>query len=215
MTLRSVPRRLSRRLISVAIQMSPRDRQEWTQAMSREVDEIPDDREALSWALGCLRASCHERWKSMRLTSWWPMRWGMAFWIALLASEALAYAWFTLAYKVGLSPELYPPPNIRLLGVTPLWDPILSLVAGAALLVAGALILRRKRLALEAVAVPFIVLLLLFAVRVSRPESGMLQRLSDLYRKSPMQMTWPIAGLVITILICLALWHDRRTAAPQ
>jgi hypothetical protein len=184
--------------------------------MSREADEIPNDREALRWALGCLLASCHERWKSMRLTSWWPVRWGMAFWIALVANDALAYAWFTLAYKLGLSPELYPSHlNIRLLGVTPLWDPILSLVGGVVLLVAVVLILRRKRVALEAVVTPLVVLLLLLAVRVSRPESGALQRLSGLYQKSPIEMIWPIAGLAITILICLALWQDRRTPAPR
>jgi hypothetical protein len=56
---------------------------------------------------------------------------------------------------------------------------------------------------------------LLFAVRVSRPESGILQRLSGLYQKSPFEMIWPIAGLAITILICLALWQDRRTPAPR
>lgn len=152
----------------------------------------------------------------MRRTSWWPVRWGMAFWIALVASDALAYAWFTLAYKIGLSPELYPyPPNIRLLGVTPLWDPILTLVSGAVLLMAVVLILRRKQVALEAVVAPFVVLLLLFAVRVSRPESGILQSLSGVYQKSPFAMIWPIAGVAITILICLALWQDRRTPAPR
>ena len=216
MTLQAVSRRLSRQLISAALHVSPCEREEWAQAMSREADEIPDDREALGWALGCLQASCHERLRSMRLTSWWPVRWGMALWIALLALDALAYAGFTLNYKLGLSTEHYPyPPNVPLLDVTPLWDPILTLVAGVVLLLAVVLILRRKRTALEAVVAPFVVMLLLFAVRFSRPESGILQSLSTGYQKSTFAMIWPIAGLAITILICLALWQDRRTPAPR
>ena len=58
-------------------------------------------------------------------------------------------------------------------------------------------------------------LLSLFAIRVSRPESGILQSLSAVYQKSPFEMIWPTAGLSITILICLALWRDRRTPAPR
>lgn len=151
-----------------------------------------------------------------RLTNFWPVRWGMALWVALLAADALAYAGFTLTYKLRLSTEHYPyPPNIALLEVTPFWDPILTLAAGAVLLVAVVLILRRKRVALEAVVAPFIVLLLLFAVRVSRPESGILQSLSAVYQKSPFAMIWPIAGFAITVLICLALWRGRQTPAPR
>ena len=152
----------------------------------------------------------------MKLTSLRPVRWGMALWVALLAVDALAYAGFTLNSKLGLSTEHYPyPPNIPLLEVTPFWDPILTLVAGVVLLVAVVLILRRKRVAFEAVVTPFVVMLLLFAVRFSRPESGILQSLSTVYKKTPFAVIWPIAGLAITIFICLALWRDRQTPAPR
>lgn len=77
------------------------------------------------------------------------------------------------------------------------------------------IILRRKRVALEAVLAPFIVLLLLFVVRVSRPESGILQSLSAVYQKSPFAMIWPIAGLAVTVLICLSLWRGRQTPVPR
>jgi hypothetical protein len=216
MTLRAVSRRLSRQLIRAAMRVSPCERAEWAQAMSREADEIPNDREALRWALGCLQASCHWRLKSMRLTSFWPVRWGMALWVALVAADALANAFFTLTYKLGHSTEYLPgPPNVPLLEVTPLWEPMLVGAAGVVLLLAVVLILRRKRVALEAVVAPFVVLLLLFAVKVSRPESGILQSLSAVYQRKPFEMIWPIAGLAITILICLALWQDRRTPAPR
>ena len=151
----------------------------------------------------------------MRLTSWWPVRWGMALWIALLAIDTLFYAGITLTYKLGLFTEPYPyPQNVPLLEVTPLWEPLLTLVAGVVLLLAIVLILRRSRVAFGAVVAPFAIMLLQFAVRFSRPESGYLQSLSIAYQKSPFAVIWPIAGLAITILICLALWHDRRTPAP-
>src|SRR6267378_8191997 len=168
MTLRAVSRWLSRQLSRAATQVSPCEREEWAQAMSREVDEIPSEREALRWALGCLQASCHERLKSMRLTSWWPVRWGMALWIALLAIDALFYAGITLAYKLGLYTEHYPyPQNVPLIEVTPLWEPTLALMASVVFLLAVVLILRRSRVAFQSVVTPFAVTLVLFAVRFS------------------------------------------------
>src|SRR6266699_1147296 len=179
MTLRAVSQWLSRLLIRAAMRVSPRERGEWTQAMCREVEEIPSDREALRWALGCLQASCHERLKSMRLTEFWAVRWGMALWISLLAIDALFYAGITLTYKLGLFTEPYAyPQNVPLLEVTPLWEPLLTLVAGVVLLLAIVLILRRSRVAFGAVVAPFAIMLLQFAVRFSRPESGYLQSLS-------------------------------------
>lgn len=223
MRLRAVSRWLSTQLISVAINVSPYERDEWVEAMSREVDEIPSEREALMWALGCLQVSCHERLKSMRLTNWWPVRWGMALWIALLAIDTLAYAGITLTYKLqawraipilGLLKERYHW-NVPLLAVTPFWEPMLALVAGVVFLLAIVLILRRSRVALGAVVAPFAIILLHFAVSISRPESGALQSLSIVYQQSHYALIWPIAGLAITIVICLALWHDSRTPAPR
>jgi hypothetical protein len=216
MTLRAVSRWLSTQLISAAMQVSPREREEWAQAMSREIAEIPTNREALRWALGCLLASCHERLKSMRLTSWWPVRWGMALWIALLAVDTLFYAGITLTYKLGLFTEHYPyPQNVPLLEVTPLWEPMLALAAGVMFVLAIVLILRRSRVALGAVVAPFAIMLLQFAVRLSRPESDILQSLSIAYQQSHFALIWPIAGLAITIVICLALWHDSQKPAPR
>lgn len=216
MTLQTVCRWLSRLLMSAAMHVSPSEREEWAQAMSREVDEIASEREALMWALGCLQASCHERLKSMRPTNFWLVRWGMALWVALLAVDTLFYAAITLAYKLGVFAEHYPyPQNAPLLEVTPLWDPMLALLSGVVFLWAIVLILRRRRVALQAVVAPFVVSLLLFAIRLGRPESGYLESLSIAYEKSHYALMWPIAGLALTILICLALWHDRQTPAPR
>ena len=151
----------------------------------------------------------------MRPTEFRAVRWGMALWISLLAIDTLFYAGITLAYKLGLYTEHYPyPQNIPLIEVTPLWEPTLALMAGAVFLLAIVLVLKRSRVALGAVAAPFFITLFLFAVRFTRPESGYLQSLSAAYEESHFALIWPIVGLTITMLICLALWHDRRTLVP-
>ena len=92
---------------------------------------------------------------------------------------------------------------------------MLALVSGVVFLLAIVLILKRSRVAFGAVVAPFAITLLLFAVRFSRPESGDLQSLSIAYQKSHFALIWPILGLAITILICLALWQDRQTSAAR
>jgi len=150
----------------------------------------------------------------MQPTNWWPVRWGMALWIAVLAVETLFYAVITLTYKLGLFTGHYPyPRNVPLLEVTPLWDPVLTLVSGVVFLFAIGLILKRNRIALGAVVAPLVINLLLIAGRFSRPESGFVQSFSIAYQKSQYFLIWPILGLAITILICLALWQDRQSSA--
>ena len=92
-------------------------------------------------------------------------------------------------------------------------DPVLTLVSGVVFLSAIVLILKRNRIALGAVVAPFVINLLLIAIRFSRPESGFVQSLSFAYQKSQFVLIWPILGLAITILICLALWQDGQPAA--
>src|SRR5882762_1184048 len=101
MTPKGPSRWLTCQIIRIATRLAPRVRLEWAEAMTRETDAIPGQRDALRWAFGCLQASCHERLKSMRLTNLWPIRWGMALWMALLAIETLGSAGTTLAYKLG------------------------------------------------------------------------------------------------------------------
>ena len=209
MTSTAAYRWLSRQLIYVVRRLSPTERADWAQAMSREVDEIPNERDAVMWALGCVLASCHERFTSMKPSSWWPVRLGMALWIAILATEMIAYSLITLANKLQLFTD-----HLPLLEATPLWESVLAVVTAASFLLAIVLILRRSRAAFGAVVVPCAMMLLGFAIRVSRPDSGILQSLSTAYHRSHYFLVWPIIGLAMTMLICLTLWHDRRAAAP-
>ena len=214
MTLERASMWLARQIIRVATRMAPHAREEWVQAMTREVDATFDPQDALSWAFGCLRVSCHERLKSMRLTNLWLVRWSMALWIALLAMDTLGYAGTTLAYELGFLPvsEYW---NAARLEVTPLWDPIATLAIGVTFLLAIGLVLKRRRAAVEAIAIPFVLMLLLVAIRFSRPESGDSQSLSIAYERSHFVLVWPVAGVLLTILMCWALWRDRQPSAPS
>ena len=209
MTSTAAYRWLSRQLIYVVRRLSPTERADWAQAMSREVDEIPNERDAVMWALGCVRASCHERFISMKPASWWPVRLGMALWIALLASEMLAYSLIMLANKLRLFTE-----HLPLLAVPPLRESVLAGITAVSFLLAMVLILRRSRAAFWVVVVSCAMMLSGFALRVSRPESGVLQNLSLAYHRSHAFLRWPMLGLAMTMLICLTLWHDRRAPAP-
>jgi hypothetical protein len=210
MTSAPVSRRLSRQLICVAKRLSPSARQDWAQAMSREVEAIQSERDAMMWALGCVRASCHERFLSMNPSSWWPVRLGMALWITLLASEMFAYSAITLGNKLQLFTG-----HLPLLEVTPLWESALALVTAVSFLVAIVLILRRSRAAFGALVAACAMMLLGFAIRASRPESAVLQSLSMAYHRSHYFLVWPILGLAMTMLVCLMLWHDRRVPEPH
>jgi hypothetical protein len=205
MTSTAVCRWLSRQLICVVRRLSPSEREDWAQAMSREVDEIPSERDAVMWALGCVRASFYERFTSMNPSSWWPVRLGMALWIALLATEMFAYSAITIANKLQLFTDHLPS-----LEVTPLWESVLAVVTAVSFLLAVVLILRRSRAAFRAVVASCAMMLSGFALRASRPESGILQNLSMAYHRSHHFLIWPIAALAITILICLALWNPPQ-----
>ena len=219
MTSTSVCRWLASQAVGLAMRVLPREREEWAQAMSREVDEMPSDREALRWALGCLQTSCYERWKSMNLTSRLPVRfvrWGMALWVALLAVEMFAFGSIILDYKLGLGLfGLARYPRNPMLDATPLWEPILALGMGVAFLSATVLILKRSRVAFWVTVAPFAFVPLLFTGRLRLPYPGMPQSLSPVNQNLLFEMILLIAALAITIRICRALWHDRQTPAPR
>jgi hypothetical protein len=59
--------RLAQRLIDHAVSVMPEHRREWAEAMRAELEALPTDREALTWATGCVWASYCERTKLMQI----------------------------------------------------------------------------------------------------------------------------------------------------
>jgi len=60
-----------------------------------------------------------------------------------------------------------------------------------------------------------VLMLGLVAIRFGRPESGDLQSLAIAYERSHLVLVWPVAGLILTMLMCWALWHDRQPVANR
>jgi hypothetical protein len=59
-------RRLAQRVLQNSAVILPPQRSDWAAAMRTEVQYIDDDREALRWALGSVRAGCTERLQALR-----------------------------------------------------------------------------------------------------------------------------------------------------
>jgi hypothetical protein len=59
-------RRLAQKVLRLGATLLPVDRLSWAAAMRSEVEHIEDDREALSWALGSVRAGLAERMRLWR-----------------------------------------------------------------------------------------------------------------------------------------------------
>jgi hypothetical protein len=53
----NIARRLAALMIRHTLRVMPESRTEWAQGMAREIHHIDNDREALSWAVGCVSAA--------------------------------------------------------------------------------------------------------------------------------------------------------------
>ena len=54
-------RRIATALLTLSSRVLPEERREWVRSMRGELDAMKSDREALSWAFGCVVASVQER----------------------------------------------------------------------------------------------------------------------------------------------------------
>lgn len=81
-------RRLADQLMIGAERLMPVDRREWSRAMRSEQVHIREEREALAFSAGCLRAAVWERLRSLAPDSawFWP---GLAVGILLLLSASI------------------------------------------------------------------------------------------------------------------------------
>ena len=59
-------RLIAQKVLRHCVALLPKDRSSWAIAMRSEIQHIEDDREALSWALGSLRACLIERLRALR-----------------------------------------------------------------------------------------------------------------------------------------------------
>jgi hypothetical protein len=64
-TLQAVAQRLARGLVKHAALASPKERSEWAQAMTNELDYLAPNLSAVGWALGCIFVCYSERIRAM------------------------------------------------------------------------------------------------------------------------------------------------------
>jgi len=81
-------RRLAERLMRHAAAVMPEERREWAAAMAAEMAALPDEGEALAWALGCVWASYLERIDPMDVFVKSLLR-AAAVWLVLLAFQTV------------------------------------------------------------------------------------------------------------------------------
>jgi hypothetical protein len=155
MTAPTLRRWLAETVVRHATSILPSDRAPWAAAMREEIRHISNDREALSWSLGCLRASCSERMRKMTLLDLWIVRCAMVVWIALQVWSGVFDGILILSYKfhalgvtefLGLRTEGDDYRRfVPLMDVTPVWKPVGSLLASLSYFAALIQVLRRRR----------------------------------------------------------------------
>ena len=94
-------RLIAQKLLRHGVALLPPDRSSWAVAMRIEIQHIEDDREALSWALGSLRACLTERLRALR-----PRRWCSAhslgiLWIVVFIISSAYNVSIALAARLG------------------------------------------------------------------------------------------------------------------
>ena len=70
----SLLRRIASALMAYAAEILPRARSSWAEAMKHELDQVEGDRAAVTWAVGCLLASCVERSRVLDVMHTWYVR---------------------------------------------------------------------------------------------------------------------------------------------
>lgn len=94
-------RRLSRRLLELSAWLLPPSRSAWAAVMHAEVWLIDDDKEALRWAIGSVRAGLAERLRTWRLRRLYSARSAGIVWIMIFIVSSAFNVGIALAARLG------------------------------------------------------------------------------------------------------------------
>jgi hypothetical protein len=206
-------RHIAQALLRHAGRVMPQGDLQWGQAMQNELRAIEDDREALAWAIGCLKAGYGERSNGMLQT--WYARAALACLIALLAlreffAPLLILAWRMpypgLAHFLGLRTagddyrRLIP-----VMDATPSWLPVLWVAAGLLYLAALWRMLRKSNGSAALFFLGFgLELVGLWAIQSIQASTGVIITPNPVVRG---------AGVVLTLSAGLLLWRMTASAS--
>lgn len=216
-------RRIALALVAHAAAILPPSRAAWAEAMRHELDHIDSDRDALTWAAGCVLASYVERSQVTHIVQTRPARALLALLIATQVLSMLFATVLTVAYRAnylrlarfmgGFTPGDDYRRFIPLMDATPWWVHALWVTASLVFFAAGWQLLRDR-----AAAFP------LFAVGWLCGTAGnMISQSMPVYREvfsfsTPLfarDYLIPSATSLLTVLIATALWAHSRCALPD
>ena len=153
----TVRRMLADRLLRGAARVMPYDLRRWAAAMRSEFACLTDDREALSWAAGCLHAAHMARLRTLYLLDFAVVRAISVLLIALRAFDVMFPTILTLAYRLGTSTttaslgRTTPGDDyqrlVPLMEAIPAWLHLVAVGAGGCYLAALWFVLTRRRIA--------------------------------------------------------------------
>lgn len=219
----SLTRRIAVLLSGYAGRILPRTRDPWAEAMRHEIANIDSDWGALTWAAGCVLASCVERSGMGALLGTWYVRVLLAALILTQVASFLFATALTVAYRghhLGMAAFLggfTPGDDYRRfapLMEQPSWELHALWVAASLLFLAAAVGMLRRRVA----AFP------LFAAAWALGTLGnLIAESSPVYRQvfsfpqpAPMRdYVIPAASALLPMAIAVALWVHARYVLAQ
>ncbi len=215
-------RRIALALMEHAAHVLPSARSKWAEAMRHEIHHIENDREALTWAAGCVLASYVERSRGMSIMN---SGWVRAILVPAIVCEALSMLFataLTVAYRIhdpGSAAFLgaFTPGDdyrrfIPLMDATPWWIHALWVTAAVLFAACAVQLLRKRRAAF----------LLFAAAWVLGAAGNLISQSMPAYRRafsfpSPLFLRdyfIPAVTALVPVLIALALWaHSRSSLA--
>lgn len=202
-------------MLGCAAYATPPELQRWAEAMRQETAHVPDDRAALRWAMGCLRAATVERLRRVYLLDVPGVAIAGSLVGAFRAFDVMLPTALTLAYRlrsIGIAERMgrvTPGDNyqrfIPLMDVLPAWLLALPVVAGGCYVMAIVLLLRRQRTA-------WLALLLGVGIeRITTIAGRPIAASVGVVIAPPSMLADVLLPIVLPLLLAVAAWSGSRS----
>jgi hypothetical protein len=216
-------RRLADAIARYGVRVMPTVLTHWARAMQNELAYVENDREALKWAVSCMRSACAARLRRLHLLELLPVQAAGVIVAASCAFEMTFATAMTVAYHLHatgtteLLGRMTPGGDYRrlipLMEVIPAWLHGLLVAAGGCYFVAIFCLLGRRR---EAHLLLFLAVLLTLATRML--ERPFIDAIGVVAVPNPSLLSAVLLPIVFPLVIAFAAWSassresDRRTA---
>jgi hypothetical protein len=208
-------RRLADAVARYAMRVMPDALSHWALAMQSELSYVDDDREALKWAVSCVRSACAARLRHLYLLDLLAVRTAGVIVAACCAGEMTFATTMTVAYRLHATgtteilARMTPGDDYRrlipLMEVIPVWLHGLLVTGGGCYVVAIFCLLGRRR---EAYLVLFLAVLVTVATRtLGRP---FIDAAGVVAVPNPSLLSTVLLPIVFPLVLALAAWSGSR-----